>query len=154
MRISCGDDYLIGAEFRHRNTRLDDKFSKLVHLCVNSVDSSYTVLVDILENATPTIESVEFTSAIFEQTDGKRSKSVHNSKVKSLHLISPLDEDADLDSWNEGFKSILNACPSLEEFRFMSNPFECDDPGAIDIDFRGLEKLQKSISAFLKWNTI
>lgn len=118
------------------------------------MDSSYTVLVDILENATPTIESVEFTSAIFEQTDGKRSKSVHNSKVKSLHLISPLDEDADLDSWNEGFKLILNACPSLEEFRFMSNPFECDDPGAIDIDFRGLEKLQKSISAFLKWNTI
>lgn len=116
------------------------------------------VLVDILENVPPTLESLSFSSITFDRPEKRKSKPVQHSRLKKLCLSGAMNEGTSLESWNEGFKSILNACLNLEEFIYYTNISSWEDyigspggvcfralenGGALDIDFRGLKKLQK-----------
>lgn len=144
MRISCLDDIFTGDEFRLSNTSLDSQFTKLADLCIDCLDgSSHMVLLDILENVPPTLESIQFNSISFDDMEERKPIPVYDSNIKELYLADAYDEGIDIQNWNEGIKSILGACPNLEMFEYLGNGFKCDHAGELVVDFRGLQKLKK-----------
>lgn len=110
-----------GDLFWVRNTSLDNHYEKLVNLTIKAAYSDLTVLLDILENAPPTLESVDFASIVFSSLLERPSRAVLCPKLKELILRADLEEETILEEWNEGFKWILNACPGLEIFDFLSD---------------------------------
>lgn len=101
------------------------------------------------------MESIEFTPITFYDTK-RKPKSVQHSRLKELRVNGAFDYEGSLEGWNNGFKAILDACPSLENFHFDGDGFRSNDVGALDIDFRGIEKLKEIYLSMLVWilNTI
>lgn len=100
--------------------------------------------VDIIEDAPPTLESIEFNSFNVHDPPEENPKSVRNSSLKKLILTATDFDMVNLEDWSEGLKSIINACPNLEVFKFETDDFPCDEDGAL-MDFCGLEKLQEIV---------
>lgn len=65
ISILCVESYFTDDAFRLSSSSLDNHYTKLVNLEIEATASSYTVLVDILENAPATLESVDFNSVTF-----------------------------------------------------------------------------------------
>lgn len=132
------------AIFQLPNTSLDDQYTTLVSISVNSEYSDYMVLVDILESALPTLESILLNSIILGDSGGRMPKSVHNSRVKNLDLVAGWDHLAGkVDNWNKGFRLILNLCPNLEIFKLDCDGIITDTAYELELDFCDLEQLQK-----------
>lgn len=90
LYIECEDDYFEGDQFRLDNTSLNNQFTNLKSICITCRDSSYTELVDILENAPPTLETINFNSILFDQTGEEErgsTKTFHNSRVEELDFV-------------------------------------------------------------------
>jgi hypothetical protein len=107
------------------------------------------VLVDILKNAPPSLESIQFDLIQFYDTSSDDEEQIANvivptnSRMNELDLIIAGDYFAELDDWNNGFKAIIDACPHLEALKVDCDNFESKSVGALDLDFTNLVKLQK-----------
>lgn len=141
LSILCVVECFTSGVFRCPNTSLDNNYIKLVKLHINATYSSQRVLVDILKNVPLTLESIEFSSVNFDDFQERTMTSVSNSRVKELNLTLAWDKEPDLDNWNNGLESILNACPRMENFTLTNETLECDEVGAIKMNFRKLERL-------------
>lgn len=132
-----------------RTTNVDAQFTQLVSLFIHCTSSSHFVLVDILKNAPPSLESIQFDLIQFYDTSSDDEEQIANvivpinSRMNELDLIIAGDYFAELDDWNNGFKAIIDACPHLEALKVDCDNFESKSVGALDLDFTNLVKLQK-----------